>query len=120
LKFDVAQAEDMLLYHTYENGNLQYVLNNSLLFSDTLSSDKVCSLLGKKGKIRVKDGSESAVSIKAIRSFDEWQGIVEYRCRFEVKSENDDGLIAVIQNLSFRSDASGCIDYIQVNIHSCS
>jgi len=85
------------------------------LFSDALSSDNVCSLIGRKRRIKVKDRSESAVVIKATRSFEDWPGIVEYKCRFEVKSEDDDGLIAVIQNLSFRSDASGCIDYIQVN-----
>jgi hypothetical protein len=94
------------------------VLNNSFWFSDALSNDKVCSLIGKKRKIRVKDRSESAVVIKSTRSFEEWPGIVEYKCRYEVESEDDDGLIAVIQNLSFRSDESGCIDYIQVNKHS--
>jgi len=85
------------------------------LFSDALSNDNVCNLIGRKRRIKVKDRSESAVVIKATRSFEDWSGIVEYKCRFEVKSEDDDGLIAVIQNLSFRSDASGCIDYIQVN-----
>jgi hypothetical protein len=94
------------------------VLDNSFLFSDALSSDKVCNLIGKKRRIRVKDHSESGVSIKATRSFEEWLGIVEYKCRFEVKSEDDDGLIAVIQHLSFRSNEFGCIDYIQVNKHS--
>ena len=94
------------------------MLNNSFLFSDALSSDRVCPPSGKKRRIKVRDRSESAVVIKAPRSFDEWAGIVEYKFRFEVKSEDDDGLIAVIQNLSFRSDASGCIDYIQVNKHS--
>ena len=94
------------------------MLKNSFLFSDALSSDKVCSLIGQKRKIRVKDHSESAVVIKAIRSFEDWRGVVEYKCRFGVKSEGGDGLIAVIQNLSFRFDASGCIDYIQVNKHS--
>lgn len=63
----------------------------------------------------MKEHAESAVAIKTTRTFDEWRGIIEYKCRFEVKSKDDDGLIAVIQNLSFRSDASGCIDYIQVN-----
>jgi len=91
------------------------VLNNFFLFSDALSNDNVCNLIGRKRRIKVKDRSESAVVIKATRSFEDWSGIVEYKCRFEVKSEDDDGLIAVIQNLSFRSDASGCIDYIQVN-----
>lgn len=94
------------------------MLNNSFLFSDALSSDKVCSLIGKKRKIKVKDHSESAVVIKSTRSFEEWHGIVEYKCRLEVQSEDDDGLIAVIQNLSFRSNGSGCIDYVQVNKHS--
>lgn len=95
------------------------MLNNSFLFSDPLTSDKVCPLIGKKRKIRVKDRSESAVLIKAPRSIEEWHGNTEYTCRFEVKSkDDDDGLIAVIQNLSFRSDASGCIDYVQVNKHS--
>ena len=91
------------------------MLNNFFLFSDALSNDNVCNLIGRKRRIKVKDRSESAVVIKATRSFEDWSGIVEYKCRFEVKSEDDDGLIAVIQNLSFRSDASGCIDYIQVN-----
>ena len=94
------------------------MLSNSFLFSDDLSSGKVCSLIGKKRRIRVKDYTESAVVIKETRPFDEWHGVVEYKCRFEVESQDDDGLIAVIQNLSFRSDASGCIDYIQVNKHS--
>lgn len=110
----------MSLYHTFKNGNVKYVLNNSLLFSDALSSDKVCSLIGKKRRFRLKDRSESAVSVKATRSFDEWHGVVEYRCHFEVKSGDDDGVIAVIQNLSFRSTETGCLDYIQVNICSYS
>ena len=88
------------------------------LFSDALSSDKICSLSGRKRRIRIRERDESAVTIKETRSFDEWHGVVEYICRFEVKSENDDGLIAVIQNLSFRSNESGCIDYIQVNKQS--
>ncbi|XP_023710831.1 uncharacterized protein LOC111866274 [Cryptotermes secundus] len=78
-----------------------------------LSSDRICSLVGKKRKIKLKEKAESAVIIKETRSFDDWQGIVEYRCRFEVISEDEDGVIAVIQNLSFRFDESGCIDYIQ-------
>jgi hypothetical protein len=94
------------------------VLNNSFLFSDALSSEQICSLIGKKRRIKVRDRSESAVVIKSTRSFEDWPGVVEYKCRLEVKSEYDDGLIAVIQNLSFRSNASGCIDYIQVNKHS--
>jgi len=92
--------------------------NKPILFSDDLSSDSVCSLIGKKRKIGVKDRSESAIVIKATRSFEDWPGIKEYKCRIEVDSEDNDGLIAVIQNLSFRSDASDCIDYIQVNKHS--
>jgi hypothetical protein len=93
------------------------VLNNCCFFSDALSSDKICSLVGKKRKIKIKEQAESAVIIKETRSFHDWPGIVEYRCRYEVKSENEDGVIAVIQNLSFRFDESGCIDYIQVNKH---
>jgi hypothetical protein len=91
------------------------MVNSYCFFSDALSSDKICSLVGKKRKIKIKEQAESAVLIKETRSFDDWSGIVEYRCRFEVKSEIEDGVIAVIQNLSFRSDDSGCIDYIQVS-----
>lgn len=94
-----------------------WVFCNLCLLSDALSSDKICSLVGKKRKIKLKEEAESAAIIKETRSFDHWSGIVEYRCRFEVKSEKEDGVIAVIQNLSFRSDESGCIDYIQVNKH---
>ncbi|XP_021934836.1 uncharacterized protein LOC110837237 isoform X2 [Zootermopsis nevadensis] len=78
-----------------------------------LSSDKICSLVGRKRKIKLKQEAESAVVIKETRSFDDWAGVVEYRCQFEVKSENEDGVIAVIQNLSLRYDESGCVDYIQ-------
>lgn len=91
------------------------MLNNSCFFSDALSSDRICSLVGKKRKIKIKEKADSAVVVKETRSFDDWPGIVEYRCRFEVISETEDGVIAVIQNMSFRYDESGCIDYIQVN-----
>jgi len=94
------------------------VLNNYFLFSDTLSNDDVCNLSGKKRKIGVKDRSESGIVIQETRTFEDWPGIKEYKCRFVVNSEDDDGLIAVIQKLSFRFNASGCIDYIQVNKHS--
>jgi hypothetical protein len=90
---------------------------NSCLFSDALSSDKVCSLVGKKRKIKLEEQEESSIIVKEIRSFDDWSGVFEYSCRFEVKSKNKDGVIAVIQNLSFRASESGCIDYIQVNKH---
>jgi hypothetical protein len=87
------------------------------LLSDALSNDKICSLGGKKRKIKIREEAESAVVIKETRSFDNWPGVVEYRCRYEVKSENQDGVIAVVQNLSFRYDEYGCVDYIQVNKH---
>lgn len=84
------------------------------MFSDALSSDKTCSLVGKKRKIKLKEEAESAIVVRETRSFDDWQGVVEYRCRFEVKSGNEGGVIAVIQNLSFRSNEHGCVDYVEV------
>ncbi|PSN50198.1 hypothetical protein C0J52_23704 [Blattella germanica] len=80
---------------------------------ETLSDDDVCSHT-KKRRLSVKTDRNSAKIIKETRSFDGWPGHKEFVCKYEVKSPAGDGVIAVIQNLSFRPDENGgCLDYVK-------
>ncbi|XP_069688251.1 uncharacterized protein [Periplaneta americana] len=77
-----------------------------------ISSDKVCSHVYKKRKLEIRRDDEPALILES-RSFEDWQGVVEYKCRFQVKTTSGDGVIAVIQNLSLRSNEHGCLDYVK-------
>ncbi|CAG2068418.1 unnamed protein product, partial [Timema podura] len=92
-----------------------YFIDIYLFFPDTLESDKLCSLLLKKRKIKLGRDDHSTALIKETRYFDTWSGAYMFKCRFGVEASSKDGVIAVIQKLSFRRDehSGKCIDYVQ-------
>nr|CAD7266042.1 unnamed protein product [Timema shepardi] len=82
---------------------------------NTLESDKLCSLILKKRKIKLGRDEHSTAIIKETRYFDTWSGAYMFKCRFGVEASSRDGVIAVIQKLSFRRDkhSGNCIDYFK-------
>jgi len=58
---------------------------------------------------------ESAMVIKSTHYLPQWNGKLEFKCRFTVASSLELGIFAVIQRMYLRRDAQGrCIDYVQV------
>lgn len=57
---------------------------------------------------------QSALLIKDSRYFQQWTGKHEFNCKFSVTSPLELGVVAVIQQMSFRRNAADCIDYVQV------
>ncbi|XP_064211298.1 uncharacterized protein LOC103314323 isoform X2 [Tribolium castaneum] len=83
----------------------------------SMENDELCSPINKKRRVRLDKGHRSGLVVRQFRLQDhslDWTR--NFKCRFEVTpSSSREGVIAVIQHLSFRKNASTdeCVDYVQ-------
>ncbi|XP_063225012.1 uncharacterized protein LOC134532497 [Bacillus rossius redtenbacheri] len=98
-----------------------FCIDFSMTYTElTIESDKVCSNLVKKRKLKLHRNEQSGIIVKETRYFDTWSGQYEFECNFLVKGDHNDGVIAVIQKLSLRKEDNEsaenfdeCLDFVQ-------
>lgn len=88
-----------------------------MTFLEKIEDDNVCSATNKKRKIKLDKGPHSGLILRQYQLSNhnvDWER--NLRCRFQVNPESSrEGVLAVIQHLSFRKNATTdeCIDYVQ-------
>ncbi|XP_066583992.1 uncharacterized protein [Prorops nasuta] len=70
--------------------------------------EKICNPQGKKHTIELNDSRPVNVKPKRLFNFNP-----NKNCNFVIKLKKGNGLMAVIQTLSFRRNGSQCLDYVQ-------
>ena len=86
------------------------------LWLGSLEQEEICHPFRKAEGVKISSLESSAVIVKSyIPIMHGTQLKTDNKCTFPIKTKNkDDGLFAVIQDINFRRNEDGCVDYIQV------
>lgn len=82
----------------------------------TLADPTICHPISQSAKyaFRLNKTANSGLIIGPGHVFENWGSRPhDFRCKFIIKAPKGEHLFAVIQNISFRRNESGCIDYIK-------
>lgn len=91
-------------------------LTSLFVWLGSLEQEEICHPFKKADGVKINSLESSAVIVKSYLPISHGtQLITNKECTFTIKTKDkEDGLFAVIQDLNFRKNEEGCVDYVQV------